>query len=58
MAIILTNSFIRKKIPLGKSGDALAKTAQGGGGITIRGGVQETARCGTQGCVLVEKYWW
>ena len=32
-----------------KSGEALAQAAQGGGGVTIPGGVQETCRCGTKG---------
>ena len=31
-------------------GEALAQAAQGGGGITVPGGVQETCGCGTEGC--------
>jgi len=30
--------------------DALAQATQGGGGITVPGGVQEMWRCGTEGC--------
>ena len=40
-------------ILLRQSGEALAQAAQGGGGITIRGGVQEPWRCGTEGRCLV-----
>jgi len=32
--------------------------AQGGGGVTIPGGVQETFRCCIKGHGLVGKYWW
>ena len=32
-----------------KSGDAVAQSAQGGGGVTVCGGVQEQWRCGTEG---------
>ena len=32
-----------------KSGEALAQTAQGGGGVTVPGGVQEKGGCGTGG---------
>jgi len=39
----------RKIFFLLKSGRAVAQTAQGGGGVTIPGGVQETWRCGTEG---------
>ena len=38
-----------EKFLLQKSGDALTQAAQGGGGVTIPGGVQETRRCGTEG---------
>jgi len=38
---------IRKKIILRKSGDALAQPAQGGGGVTIPGGVQDPWTWGT-----------
>jgi len=31
------------------SGEAVAQAAQGGGGVTIPGGVQELSRCGTEG---------
>ena len=30
-----------------KSGEALEQDAQGGGGVTVPGGVQEKGRCGT-----------
>ena len=33
---------------LRRSGDALKQTAQGGGGVTYPGGVQEKGRCGTE----------
>ena len=33
-----------------KSGEALAQAAQGGGGVTIPGGVQKLWRCGTEDC--------
>jgi len=33
---------------LPKSGGAVAQAAQGGGGVTISGGVQEPWRCGTK----------
>jgi len=39
-------------------GEALAQVAQGGGGVTIPGGVQETFRCCTKRHGLVGKYWW
>ena len=32
-----------------KYGEAVAQAAQGGGGVTFPGGVQETWRCGTEG---------
>ena len=35
------------------SGEALAQAAQGSGGVTVPGGVQETQRCGTEGRVSV-----
>ena len=44
-----------------KSGDALAQTAQGGGGVSLPGDVQELWRCGTEGCGLagmVGMDWW
>jgi len=28
----------------------VAQAAQGGGGVPIPGGVQDTCRCGTEGC--------
>ena len=37
-----------EKIILRKNGEALEKAAQGGGGGTIPGDVQETCRCGTE----------
>jgi len=36
-----------------KSGEALTQAAQGGGGVTVPGDVQEMWRCGTEGCGLV-----
>jgi len=36
-----------------KSSEALAQAAQGGGGVTDPGGVQETRGCGTEGHGLV-----
>ena len=39
---------IWKKILLQKSGEALAQAAQGGGGVTVPGGVEETLRCHTK----------
>ena len=41
-----------EKFLLRKSGEALAQAAQGGGGVTVPGGVQELWRCGTEerGC--------
>ena len=35
----------KEKFPLRKTGEVVA---QGGGGITIPGGVQEMSRCGTE----------
>ena len=44
-----------------KSGKALGQAAQGGGWVTITGGVQKTCRCGTSGYGLVGMVllgWW
>ena len=38
---------------LQKSGQALGRAAQGGGGVTVPGGVQEAFRCCTEGHGLV-----
>ena len=38
---------------LWESGQALGWAAQGGGGVTAPGGVQETFRCCTEGCGLL-----
>ena len=38
-----------EKFLLRKSGKALVHAAQGDGGVTIPGGVQEMWRCGTEG---------
>ena len=38
-----------EKLLLQKSGEAVAQAAQGGGGVTIPGGVPEMRRCGTEG---------
>ena len=46
---------------LRKSGNSSEQASQGGGGVTICGGVQETCRCGTEGRGLVgmvEMAWW
>jgi len=40
----LGNFFLRK------SGQAVAQAAQGGGGVSIPGGIQETCRYGTERC--------
>ena len=40
---------IRKNVLISKSGAAVAQAAQGGGAVTIPGGVQELWRCGTEG---------
>ena len=40
---------IKKKILLRKNGEALAQAAQGGGGVTIPGGVPEPWRRGPEG---------
>jgi len=40
---------VQEKILHRRSGDALAWAAQGGGGVTIPGGLQEKGRCGTEG---------
>jgi len=37
------------KFLLRKSGDALEQAAQGGGGVTVPGGVQEPCGCGSEG---------
>lgn len=37
---------------LGNSGEALEQAAQGCGGVTVSGGVQENSRCGIEGCGL------
>ena len=43
---------------LGNSGEALEQAAQGCGGVTVSGGVQEPRRYVTEGHGLVGKYWW
>jgi len=43
------SSWILGKVPLRKSSNALAQAAQGGGAVTIPGGVQEKDRCCTDG---------
>ena len=47
---------VTKKL-LTKSGEVLKWAAQGGGGVTDPGGVQETLRCDTEGHVLLGKCW-
>ena len=39
-----------RKIFFSQSVEALAQAAQGGGGVTVPGGVQEMWRCCTEGC--------
>ena len=41
-----------------KCGQALKWDGQGGDGVTVPGGVQETCKCGIKGHGSVEKYWW
>jgi len=41
------------KFLLRKSAEALKQTTQGGDGVTIPGGVQETCTCGTEGYSLL-----
>jgi len=48
---------VRKNL-FSKSGAALAQAAQGGGALTIPGGVQELCRCGTEGRGLVGRQGW
>ena len=36
--------------PVASFGQAVAQAAQGGGGVTAPGGVQEPQSCGTEGC--------
>jgi len=43
------SGWILEEIILRKSDNALEQAAQGGGGDTIPGGVQELHRCGTEG---------
>ena len=40
-----------KRFPLRKSGAAVAQAAQGGGGVTVPGGVPEPCGCGTEDVV-------
>jgi len=44
--------FSEREVP------ALERAAQGGGGVTIPGSVQEMCRCSTKEQGLVGKYWW
>jgi len=41
------SGWILGKFLLRKSGEALEWAAQGGGGVTVPGGVQEACTCGT-----------
>ena len=43
MELLFTEKFLFRK-----SGQALTQAAQGGGGVTVPGGVQETWRCVTE----------
>jgi len=47
---------MRKKFILWKSSEAVAEAAQGGGGVTIPGGVQKPCGCGPEG--YGEWAWW
>ena len=46
----------KEKFLLIKSGEAVAQAAQGDGGVTVPGGVQELCGCGTEGCG--QRVWW
>ena len=48
----------QEKFLLHQSGDALAQAAQGSGGVTVPGGVQEPWRSGTEGHGLVVGMGW
>ena len=39
-----------KELLHSKDDGALEQAAQGAGAVTVPGGVQETQRCGTEGC--------
>ena len=47
-----------KKQILSRSGEAVAQVAQGGGGVTVPGGVQEPCGCGTEGQGLEQSQSW
>ena len=47
----------KEEFLLRKSGDAVAQAAQGSGGVTISGDVQETFQYFTEEHGLVGKYW-
>ena len=47
------SGWMLEKFPLQKSGQALEWAAQGSGGVTVPGGVQEKCRCGARGHDLV-----
>ena len=57
-AIVKVQVGHQEKFLLRKSGNVLEQAAQGGGGITFPGDVQETFRCYTEGDGLVVEYWW
>jgi len=44
------SGWLLGKYLLRKGGDAVAQAAQGGGGVTIPGGVQGPCGCDTEGC--------
>ena len=47
---VVEPSFLSGWIPgFSKSGEAVAQAAQGGGGVTVPGDVQEPCGCGTEG---------
>ena len=45
----VTRMDSKKKILVGKSGEQLEQAAQGGGAVTVPGGVEEPCGCGTEG---------
>ena len=53
MGTAITYAGYQETFLLRRSGEALAQAAQGGGGVTIPGDVQEKGRCGTEGYGLV-----
>ena len=50
--------WILGKLYLRKSGEAVAQAAQGAGGVTVPGGVQERCGYGTEGCGWWVRWGW